>query len=376
MNTAEVFESQEAPEHQTLEMLRVQDLHAFYGESHILHGVNFDVKRGELVTLLGRNGAGRSTTLKAIMNMVGRRTGSIMINGEETMTCAPHHIARLGVGYCPEHRGIFSGLNVMENLTLPPVVRSGGMGLEEIFSMFPNLYERRTSPGTKLSGGEQQRVAIAVALANSGRIDEAKPIFQSVFEAGLWLLVRQLYRQNRLPVPGKALSPAAISLLPGSNGRWQAAIQQPTAGGEDTAVELASRQSTHPVRAQSSAGHGPASKKVLLAGPGASAPASSPNPQYPRPIPWGPGSAKVASPPRRRSADPHRRPVGGEPGLPVHARPMSAASWLPAGWPTWIAPLQASSLPVAASGVTRQESSRPVGSHRSMASAGCSPGPI
>lgn len=114
------------------EQLRLSGLHAFYGESHILHGIDMVVNRGELVTLLGRNGAGRSTTLKAIMNMVGRRTGSIMINGEETMSCAPHHIARLGVGYCPEHRGIFSSLSVQENLTLPPVVRSGGMSLEEI----------------------------------------------------------------------------------------------------------------------------------------------------------------------------------------------------------------------------------------------------
>ena len=112
------------------EQLRVSGLHAFYGESHILHGIDMVVHRGELVTLLGRNGAGRTTTLKAIMNMVGRRTGSIMINGEETMSCAPHHIARLGVGYCPEHRGIFSSLNVQENLTLPPVVRSGGISLD------------------------------------------------------------------------------------------------------------------------------------------------------------------------------------------------------------------------------------------------------
>src|SRR5690554_999662 len=157
------------------EQLRVSGLHAFYGESHILHGVDLVVKRGELVTLLGRNGAGRSTTLKAIMNMVGRRTGSIMINGEETMQCAPHHIARLGVGYCPEHRGIFSSLNVQENLTLPPVVRSGGMSLEEIYIMFPNLYERRFSQGTKLSGGEQQMLALARILrtgANMLLLDE------------------------------------------------------------------------------------------------------------------------------------------------------------------------------------------------------------
>ncbi len=162
------------------EQLRISGLHAFYGESHILHGIDMVVQRGgELVTLLGRNGAGRSTTLKAIMNMVGRRTGSIMINGEETMQCAPHHIARLGVGYCPpEHRGgIFSSLSVQENLTLPPVVRSGGMSLEEIYTMFPpNLYERRFSQGTKLSGGgEQQMLAMARILrtgANMLLLDE------------------------------------------------------------------------------------------------------------------------------------------------------------------------------------------------------------
>lgn len=157
------------------EQLRISGLHAFYGESHILHGVNIVVRRGELVTLLGRNGAGRSTTLKAIMNMVGRRTGSIMINGNDTLSCAPHQIARLGVGYCPEHRGIFASLNVQENLTLPPIVRSGGMGLEEIYSMFPNLYERRFSQGSKLSGGEQQMLAMARILrtgANMLLLDE------------------------------------------------------------------------------------------------------------------------------------------------------------------------------------------------------------
>nr|WP_144439729.1 MULTISPECIES: ABC transporter ATP-binding protein [Halomonas] len=151
-------------------MLRVSDLHAFYGESHILHGVNFDVKRGELVTLLGRNGAGRSTTLKAIMNMVGRRTGSIMINGNETLDMKPHRIPRLGVGYCPEERGIFASLDVEENLLLPPTVRSGGMSLDEIYEMFPNLYERRRSQGTRLSGGEQQMLAMARILRTGARM--------------------------------------------------------------------------------------------------------------------------------------------------------------------------------------------------------------
>ena len=152
------------------EMLRVRDLHAFYGESHILHGVDFNVKRGELVTLLGRNGAGRSTTLKAIMNMVGRRTGSIMINGNETLGMKAHRIPRLGIGYCPEERGIFASLDVEENLLLPPTVRSGGMSIDEIYEMFPNLYERRRSQGTRLSGGEQQMLAMARILRTGARL--------------------------------------------------------------------------------------------------------------------------------------------------------------------------------------------------------------
>ncbi|MGM0831516.1 ABC transporter ATP-binding protein [Halomonas qinghailakensis] len=170
MNTAEAYEANELADSQTLEMLRVQDLHAFYGESHILHGVNFDVKRGELVTLLGRNGAGRSTTLKSIMNMVGRRTGSIVINGNETLNMKAHHIPRLGIGYCPEERGIFASLDVHENLLLPPTVRSGGMSLDEIYGMFPNLYERRKSQGTRLSGGEQQMLAMARILRTGARL--------------------------------------------------------------------------------------------------------------------------------------------------------------------------------------------------------------
>ncbi|UTD55195.1 ABC transporter ATP-binding protein [Halomonas sp. MS1] len=170
MNTAEAYETNELADSQSLEMLRVQDLHAFYGESHILHGVNFDVKRGELVTLLGRNGAGRSTTLKSIMNMVGRRTGSIVINGNETLNMKAHHIPRLGIGYCPEERGIFASLDVHENLLLPPTVRSGGMSLDEIYGMFPNLYERRRSQGTRLSGGEQQMLAMARILRTGARL--------------------------------------------------------------------------------------------------------------------------------------------------------------------------------------------------------------
>lgn len=152
------------------EALSLADVNAFYGESHILHGVELCVKRGELVTLLGRNGAGRSTTLKTIMNMVGSRSGSIKINGQETLAMKPHHIPRLGVGYCPEERGIFASLDVEENLLLPPTVRSGGMSLDDIYAMFPNLYERRRSQGTRLSGGEQQMLAMARILRTGAEI--------------------------------------------------------------------------------------------------------------------------------------------------------------------------------------------------------------
>jgi branched-chain amino acid transport system ATP-binding protein len=152
------------------EMLRITDLHAFYGESHILHGIDLSVNEGELVTLLGRNGSGRSTTMKAIMGLVGRRSGSVMLKGTEITSMAPHTIVRLGLGYCPEERGIFSGLSTEENLMLPPVVRSGGMTLDEIYTVFPNLYERRASPGMRLSGGEQQMLAMARILRTGARL--------------------------------------------------------------------------------------------------------------------------------------------------------------------------------------------------------------
>lgn len=152
------------------EKIRINDLHAFYGESHILHGIDMSIGQGELVTLLGRNGAGRSTTLKAIMSMVGRRTGSIVINGTETINMQAHKIAHLGMGFCPEERGIFSSLNVEENLMLPPAVRSDGVSVEEIYDMFPNLYERRFSQGTRLSGGEQQMLALARILRTGANI--------------------------------------------------------------------------------------------------------------------------------------------------------------------------------------------------------------
>ncbi len=152
------------------EKMRVSDLHAYYGESHILHGIDLSLNQGELITLLGRNGSGRSTTLKAIMNMVGKRSGSIVINGHETIDMPSHKIAHLGVGFCPEERGIFASLNVEENLMLPPEVRSDGMSVEEIYSMFPNLAERRKSQGTRLSGGEQQMLAMARILRTGANI--------------------------------------------------------------------------------------------------------------------------------------------------------------------------------------------------------------
>jgi len=151
-------------------LLRVNDLHAFYGESHILHGIDLTVGTHEVVTLLGRNGSGRSTTLKAILGLVTRRTGSVVMNGRETIRMQPHRIARLGFGYCPEERGIFASLSTEENLTLLPRLSSRGMSLEEIYAMFPNLLERRKSPGTRLSGGEQQMLAMARILRIGARL--------------------------------------------------------------------------------------------------------------------------------------------------------------------------------------------------------------
>jgi branched-chain amino acid transport system ATP-binding protein len=146
------------------EMLRVEDLHAWYGESHILHGMSFAIGEGEVVTLLGRNGAGKTTTLRAIMGIAGQRRGSVRFEGAELVGLASNRIAKLGIAYCPEERGIFASLNVEENLLLPPVVRPGGMSVAEIYRIFPNLEERRRSQGTKLSGGEQQMLAIGRIL--------------------------------------------------------------------------------------------------------------------------------------------------------------------------------------------------------------------
>jgi branched-chain amino acid transport system ATP-binding protein len=151
-------------------LLSVRDLNAWYGESHILHGVAFDVAAGEVVTLLGRNGAGKTTTMKSIMGIVARREGSVAFDGTETIALASNRIAHLGIALCPEERGIFSSLNVEENLLLPPKVRDGGLSVEQIFTLFPNLKERLSSQGTKLSGGEQQMLAIGRILRTGARL--------------------------------------------------------------------------------------------------------------------------------------------------------------------------------------------------------------
>ena len=155
---------------ETAPFLAVRGLQAWYGESHILHGVTFDVAQGEVVTLLGRNGAGKTTTLKSIMGVVPRREGSVQFEGQEIVRLASNRIARLGIAWCPEERGIFASLNVEENLMLPPKVRDGGLSVEQIYELFPNLSERRKSQGTKLSGGEQQMLAIGRILRTGARL--------------------------------------------------------------------------------------------------------------------------------------------------------------------------------------------------------------
>ena len=150
--------------------LEVNDLHAWYGESHVLHGVTFHVDEGEVVTLLGRNGAGRTSTLRAILGLTGSRKGSIKVHGQEVIALATHRIARLGMGYCPEERGIFASLSAEENLMLPPTLAAGGMSVEKIYAMFPNLRERANSQGTRLSGGEQQMLAVARILRTGARL--------------------------------------------------------------------------------------------------------------------------------------------------------------------------------------------------------------
>ena len=178
-----------------VELLRVTNLHAFYGESHILHGMDFTVGRGELVTLLGRNGAGRTTTLKSILGLVGRRTGSIMMNGRETIHLQPHQIVHLGIGYCPEERGIFASLSTEENLMLLPTVSSGGLSVDELYAMFPNLKERSRSQGSRLSGGEQQMLAMARILRIGARLlllDEITEGLAPVIVQALGKVVSQL----------------------------------------------------------------------------------------------------------------------------------------------------------------------------------------
>jgi branched-chain amino acid transport system ATP-binding protein len=182
------------------EVLKIANLEAWYGESHILHGVEFSVQEGEVVTLLGRNGAGRTTTLRAIMGLVGSRTGSVLVNGVEAVAMAPHKIARLGLGYCPEERGIFAALSTEENLLLPPRLKgSEGMRLEEIYDIFPNLLERAASPGTRLSGGEQQMLAVARILRTGARLlllDEISEGLAPVIVQKLGEVIRTLRRKG------------------------------------------------------------------------------------------------------------------------------------------------------------------------------------
>jgi branched-chain amino acid transport system ATP-binding protein len=179
--------------------LEVRDLHAWYGESHVLHGVDFRVDEGEVVTLLGRNGAGRTSTLRAIMGLTGSRKGSIKLFGKETIDWPTHRIARLGIGYCPEERGIFSSLSAQENLLLPPVLKAGGMAVEQIYAMFPNLKERANSQGTRLSGGEQQMLAVARILRTGAKLlllDEISEGLAPVIVAKLAEMVTTLRKQG------------------------------------------------------------------------------------------------------------------------------------------------------------------------------------
>ena len=152
------------------QVLSIDNLQAWYGESHVLHGMTFSLQAGEVVALLGRNGSGRTTTLRSIIGLMDRRDGSIRLNGKETIRLSPHVIARMGVGYCPEERGIFASLSCEENLMLPPRLSQGGMPLEEIYTLLPNLAERRHAPGTRLSGGEQQMLAVARILRTGAKL--------------------------------------------------------------------------------------------------------------------------------------------------------------------------------------------------------------
>jgi len=180
-------------------LLGVEDLHAWYGESHILHGMSFAVRQGEVVTLLGRNGAGKTTTLRAIMGIVPQRQGSVVFRGSELVGLASNRIARLGIAFCPEERGIFASLDVEENLLLPPVVMPGGMAVDEIYEIFPNLKERRRSQGTKLSGGEQQMLAIGRMLRTGATLlllDEPTEGLAPVIVQQIGGLIRRLEQKG------------------------------------------------------------------------------------------------------------------------------------------------------------------------------------
>ncbi|TAN09680.1 MAG: ABC transporter ATP-binding protein [Burkholderiaceae bacterium] len=179
--------------------IELRDVKAWYGESHILHGVSLNVHAGEVVSLLGRNGAGRTTTLRCLMGLVGKRTGAIRVNGVDTIRMAPHRIARLGIGYCPEERGIMTSLTCEENLLLPPKVAEGGMDLDEIYAMFPNLQTRRGSPGGRLSGGEQQMLAVARILRTGAKIlllDEISEGLAPVIVQALAKMIRELRKRG------------------------------------------------------------------------------------------------------------------------------------------------------------------------------------
>jgi branched-chain amino acid transport system ATP-binding protein len=169
MVDAKMAEAAGMPSASSTPILSVQNLEAWYGESHILHGINFQVNAGEVVTLLGRNGAGKTSTLKSVMGIIGKRSGSVRFDGKEIIRTSSDRIARLGIAFCPEERGIFASLDVRENLLLPPIVRNGGLSLDQIFELFPNLRERLGSQGTKLSGGEQQMLAIGRILRTGAR---------------------------------------------------------------------------------------------------------------------------------------------------------------------------------------------------------------
>ncbi|MCA3273894.1 MAG: ABC transporter ATP-binding protein [Roseomonas sp.] len=180
-------------------LMEIRGLEAWYGESHVLHGVDIDIREGEVVTLLGRNGAGKTSTLRSIMGLVPRRTGSVKYDGKEFVNARPDVIARAGIAYCPEERGIFASLDVTENLMLPPTVRPGGMPLDEIYTLFPNLKERARSQGTKLSGGEQQMLAIARILRTGARLlllDEPSEGLAPVIVQQIGRTIRELKKRG------------------------------------------------------------------------------------------------------------------------------------------------------------------------------------